>query len=129
MSAADAAFQEEVRDFIAENLSDEMREAGRLNASSFADFTISQRWYQALYKRGWAARSWPAEHGGCAWTPMQRYIYDTEAAKAGTPAYFSMGISMVGPVVMRFGTEEQKNYFLPRILSAEDIWCQGYSEP
>jgi len=129
MSAADAAFQEEVRDFIAENLTDEMREAGRLNASSFADFTISQRWYQALYKKGWAARSWPTEHGGCGWTPMQRYIYDTEAAKAGTPTYFSMGISMVGPVVMRFGTEEQKSHFLPRILSAEDIWCQGYSEP
>jgi len=129
MSAADAAFQDEVRAFIAEELTDEMREAGRLNASSFSDFTISQRWYQALYKKGWAARSWPAEHGGCAWTPMQRYIYDTEAAKAGTPTYFSMGISMVGPVVMRFGSEEQKNHFLPRILSAEDIWCQGYSEP
>jgi len=129
LSREDLAFRDEVREFLAENLTPEIREAGRLSASSFSDFTISRRWYLALYKKGWAAPSWPMEHGGCAWTPMQRYIYSTEAAKAATPSYFNMGISMVGPVVMRFGTQAQKDHYLPRILSTEDIWCQGYSEP
>ena len=129
MPAADVAFRDEVRAFLAENLTDEMREAARLSASSFSDFHVSERWHQALYKKGWAARSWPLEYGGCNWTPMQRYIYDTEAAKADVPNAFTMGISMVGPVIMRFGTQAQKDHFLPRILSAADVWCQGYSEP
>ncbi|MDP6688716.1 MAG: acyl-CoA dehydrogenase family protein, partial [Alphaproteobacteria bacterium] len=109
MSVEDAAFQDEVRAFLAEHLTDEMRQAGRLNAASFADFAISQRWYQVLSKKGWVAPAWPKEYGGCAWTPMQRYIYDTEAARAGAPACFAMGVSMVGPVVMRFGRQTQKD--------------------
>ncbi len=129
LSQDDVAFREEVREFLAENLTDEMREAGRLSGGSFDEFEISQRWYKAVSDKGWVARSWPEEHGGCDWTPMQKYIYATEAAKAGTPSYFAMGISMVGPVIMRFGTDEQKAHYLPRILSGEDVWCQGYSEP
>ena len=69
LSREDLAFRDEVREFLAENLTPEIREAGRLSASSFSDFTISRRWYLALYKKGWAAPSWPMEHGGCAWTP------------------------------------------------------------
>ena len=129
MSAADLAFRDEVCKFLADNLTDEIREAARLSASSFSDFHVSQRWHKALYDKGWAARSWPLEHGGCDWTPMQRYIYDTEAARADVPTAFTMGISMVGPVIMRYGNQAQKDCFLPRILSAEDVWCQGYSEP
>ncbi|MFP6749655.1 MAG: acyl-CoA dehydrogenase family protein [Alphaproteobacteria bacterium] len=129
ISEDDLAFRDEVRAFLAANLTDEMRVANHLNGGSFADFAISRRWFLTLSEKGWVAPSWPKEHGGCAWTPMQKYIYSTEAARAGTPAYFAMGISMVGPVVMRFGTEAQKAHFLPRILSGDDIWCQGYSEP
>ena len=129
LTADDLAFRDEVREFLAENLTDEMREADHLNGGSFADYPISRRWFLTVSKKGWVAPSWPAEHGGCAWTPMQKYIYATEAAKAGTPAYFAMGISMVGPVVMRFGTDQQKAHYLPRIISGDDVWCQGYSEP
>jgi alkylation response protein AidB-like acyl-CoA dehydrogenase len=125
----DLAFRDEVRDFLAENLTDEMREASHYSGGSFDDFDVSFRWFQVMSKKGWVAPSWPKEHGGAAWTPMQKYIYSTEAAKAGTPSYFAMGISMVGPVIMGFGTDEQKAHYLPRILSGEDIWCQGYSEP
>ena len=129
LQSEDLAFRDEVRAFLAENLTDDMREASHLSDGSFDDFEVSFRWFHVLSKKGWVAPSWPKEHGGAEWTPMQKYIYSTEAAKAGTPAYFAMGISMVGPVIMGFGTDEQKAHFLPRILSGEDVWCQGYSEP
>ena len=129
MSAEDLAFRDEVRAFLAEKLTDDMREASRLNSGVFAEFEISQRWYRILYEKGWIAPNWPVEYGGTGWSPMQRYIYDSEAAAVGTPSLYIMGLSLVGPVVMRFGTEAQKAFYLPRILSGEDVWCQGYSEP
>ena len=129
MSADDLAFRDEVRAFLDEKLSDDLRDATRLNSGVFAEFDISQRWYKILYEKGWIAPTWPAEYGGPGWTPMQRYIYDSEAGKAGTPTVYLMGLTLVAPVIMQFGTDEQKAYYLPRILSGEDIWCQGYSEP
>jgi len=128
LSAKDEAFRYEVRSFIEDKLSPAMREASDLTSGVFAEFDIGQRWHKALYERGWIAPSWPKEHGGAAWTPMQRYIYDSEAGAAGVPRLFSMGLRMVGPVIMKFGTERQKSYYLPRILSGSDTWCQGYSE-
>jgi alkylation response protein AidB-like acyl-CoA dehydrogenase len=128
-SAEDEAFRAEVRSFLDTALTDEMREAARLTSTVFAEFEIGQRWHKALYEKGWIAPGWPAEHGGTGWTPMQRYIYDTEANRAGAPRLFSMGLRMVGPVIMKFGRDDQKDYYLPRIRSGEDIWCQGYSEP
>jgi alkylation response protein AidB-like acyl-CoA dehydrogenase len=129
MSAEDLAFRGEVRDFLDTKLTDDMREASRLNSGVFAEFEISQRWYKALYEKGWIAPSWPVEYGGTGWTPMQRYIYDTEAGQLGTPSLYIMGLALVGPVLMQYGTTAQKEYYLPRILSGEDTWCQGYSEP
>ena len=129
MSADDLAFRDEVRAFLDEKLSDDLRDATRLNSGVFAEFDISQRWYKILHEKGWIAPTWPAEYGGPSWTPMQRYIYDSEAGKAGTPTVYLMGLTLVAPVIMQFGTDEQKAYYLPRILSGEDIWCQGYSEP
>jgi len=129
LSAEDEAFRHEVRSFIEDKLSPAMREASNLTSGVFAEFDIGQRWHKALYEKGWIAPSWPKEHGGTAWTPMQRYIYDSEAGAAGAPRLFSMGLRMVGPVIMKFGTKEQKSYYLPRILSGRDTWCQGYSEP
>jgi alkylation response protein AidB-like acyl-CoA dehydrogenase len=128
-SAEDEAFRAEVRSFLDTALTDEMREAARLTSTVFAEFEIGHRWHKALYEKGWIAPGWPAEHGGTGWTPMQRYIYDTEANRAGAPRLFSMGLRMVGPVIMKFGRDDQKDYYLPRIRSGEDIWCQGYSEP
>ena len=129
MTAADAAFRGEVRAFFDDKLTDDMREATSLASGVFTEFEIGRRWHKALYEQGWIAPSWPEEHGGTGWTPMQRYIYDSEAGAAGTPRLFSMGLRMVGPVVMKFGSDEQKAFYLPRIRSGEDVWCQGYSEP
>ncbi|WP_204269172.1 acyl-CoA dehydrogenase family protein, partial [Escherichia coli] len=66
---------------------------------------------------------------GPGWTPAQRYIFETECGKAGTPSLLPFGVHMVGPVIIKFGTEQQKAFYLPRIVSGEDYWCQGYSEP
>ena len=129
MTAADAAFRDEVCNFFDAKLTEDMREASNLTSGVFAEMEIGRRWHTALYEQGWIAPAWPEEHGGTGWTPMQRYIYDSEAGKVGTPTVYLMGLALVGPVIMQFGTDEQKAHYLPRILSGEDIWCQGYSEP
>ena len=129
MLAADADFRDEVRAFFDDKLTPDMREASDLTSGVFAEMEIGRRWHKALYEQGWIAQAWPVEHGGTAWSPMQRYIYDSEAGASGAPRLFSMGLRMVGPVIMKFGTDEQKNYYLPRICSGDDTWCQGYSEP
>ena len=129
LKGEDRAFRDEVRSFLDESLTEEMREATRLTSGVFSGTEICRLWYTALYEKGWIAPGWPTEYGGAGWTPMQRYIYDTEANREGAPRLFAMGIRMVGPVIMKFGTPEQKDFYLPRILSGEDIWCQGYSEP
>jgi alkylation response protein AidB-like acyl-CoA dehydrogenase len=129
MSAEDLAFRDEVRAFLDEKLSDDMREAGHLTSGVFAEFEVGQRWHKALHEKGWIAQGWPVEYGGTGWTPMQRYIYDTEANRVGAPRLFIMGLRMVGPVIMKFGRQDQKDFYLPLIRSGEDVWCQGYSEP
>ena len=129
MNADDRAFRDQVRRFLDTELTADMREASRLNSGVFAEHEIAQRWYKTLHKKGWIAPTWPAEYGGTGWTPMQRYIYDSEAGQIGTPSINVMGLALAGPVLMQFGTDAQKEYYLPRILSGEDTWCQGYSEP
>jgi acyl-CoA dehydrogenase len=129
LSAEELAFQQRVRDFIAEKLTADLKRAQALTASVFAEPEITGAWHRALYERGWVAPAWPVEYGGAEWTPVQRWIFETECARAGTPAVSPMGVRMVGPVIMRFGSSEQKQFYLPRILSGEDYWCQGYSEP
>jgi acyl-CoA dehydrogenase len=86
-------------------------------------------WYAALSKRGWVAPYWPVEYGGAGWSPAQRYIFESECSRAGAPRLLPFGIHMVGPVIIKFGSQQQKDFYLPRILSGEDYWCQGYSEP
>jgi alkylation response protein AidB-like acyl-CoA dehydrogenase len=129
LSPEDKAFQAEVRDFIAQNLPPDAREAGRKAGGVFAQFEAGQRWQKILHKRGWSAASWPTEHGGPGWTAMQRYLFARECTASDCPRVFSMGVRMVGPVIMHFGTPEQKAHYLPRIVSGDDVWCQGYSEP
>ena len=129
LTPQDQAFRDEVRAFIDGALTDDLREAGRLTAGAFSEFNAGHRWHQILHGRGWSAPSWPAEHGGPGWSETERYIFDSECARAGAPLLLPMGTRMVGPVLMRFGTDEQKAHYLPRILSAEHVWCQGYSEP
>jgi alkylation response protein AidB-like acyl-CoA dehydrogenase len=129
LSPADLAFRDEVRTFLAEKLTPELAAAAGRQAGVFADGELSRRWHRILYERGWVAPAWPKEYGGPGWTPLQRFIFDDECARAGAPQIPVMGLQMCGPVIMRYGTAEQKAYFLPRILSGEHYWCQGYSEP
>ncbi|AMG74597.1 acyl-CoA dehydrogenase family protein [Sphingopyxis granuli] len=126
-SPEDLAFQKEVRDFIAENYPSELRgkqdEGDELTKEDFLS------WHRILYKKGWVAPAWPVEYGGTGWTPTQRFIFSEETARADCIRLMPFGLAMVGPVIYTFGTPEQKARFLPRILSGEDWWCQGYSEP
>lgn len=123
------AFREEVRDFLARNLTEDLRAYARRMTSVYATKPIALKWQQILVKQGWAAPSWPVEYGGTGWTPAQRYIFDVEMARAGAPPLSPMGIGMCGPALIGHGSKAQKDHYLPRILSGEDFWCQGYSEP
>lgn len=123
------AFQDEVRAFLTDNLSDELRRAAARATSVFIDPAITLPWQRMLDARGWAAPDWPAEFGGPGWTEIQRYVFAAECARAGAPGLSPMGLKMVAPVIMHYGTPEQRAHYLPRILSGEDYWCQGFSEP
>jgi hypothetical protein len=126
-SPEDIAFREEARRFIAENYPTQLRgkqdEGEELAKEDFLS------WHRVLAKQGWVAPAWPKEYGGPGWTTTQRFIWSEELARADTLPILPFGINMVGPVIYTFGTPEQKARFLPRILSGEDWWCQGYSEP
>lgn len=124
---AERIFRLEVRDFIAGNLPDELR--ARTAAGLRPPKEDGIRWHQILAKKGWAAPTWPKEAGGCAWTPTQNYIFEEEMALAGCPPMSPFPIKMVGPVIIHFGTPQQKAKWLPPTLAGEMIWCQGYSEP
>lgn len=123
------SFRAEVRAFLAEALTPELREAGKRTGGVFTDWTVGKSWHKALHDKGWIAPAWPVEHGGTGWDEMQRYIFSSECAAAGAPLLPAFGLRMIGPVLMRFGRPDQQAFYLPRILSGEDFWCQGYSEP
>lgn len=123
------AFRDEVRAFLDAELTDELKLAARRATSVFIDKRYSLPWQRILHRRGWVAPSWPRQFGGPGWDETQRYIFAAECARAGAPGLAPMGLRMVGPVLMAYGTPEQQAHYLPRILSGEDYWCQGYSEP
>ncbi len=125
---ADLAFREELRAFIAAELTPEMRAATAKMTSVYAPVELSMAWQAKLHARGWAAPAWPQEYGGTGWSQVQRYIFTREMAEAGAPPLSPMGIGMCGPVLIGHGTAEQKAYWLPRMLGGDDLWCQGYSE-
>ena len=121
------AFQQEVRTFVEEKLPAEIRtKTDRGIALDRQDYV---NWQRILNDRGWLAPGWPVEHGGTDWTPVEKYIFDEEMARGGTPRVVPFGVNMVAPVIIAFGSAEQKAYYLPRILNCDDWWCQGYSEP
>jgi alkylation response protein AidB-like acyl-CoA dehydrogenase len=126
LSKQDAAFRDEVRAFIADNYPQDMRVP-----NPETDLTKEQSllWHRILHKKGWIAPLWPKQYGGTGWSLTQRFIWEQETSRAGTLPPLAFGVTMVGPVIYTFGTDAQKNRFLPRILSGEDWWCQGYSEP
>ncbi len=128
LSEADQRFRDEVRDFLESNLTEEIR-IERRDSHAIGQFEHIEVWHKKLYEKGWIAPGWPREHGGTGWNEVQRFIFANECWQRGAPMLAPFGITMCGPVLMAFGTEEQKQYFLPRILSMQDYWCQGYSEP
>ncbi|WP_169567229.1 acyl-CoA dehydrogenase family protein [Sneathiella limimaris] len=123
------AFQTEVRDFLDQNLSDHLKQNTAIQASIRTDPETANEWGRILGQKGWLAYNWPTTMGGPGWDTVQRYIFEYECAKAGAPAINSMGYRMIGPLIGKFGTEAQKEFYLPRIRKHEDSWCQGYSEP
>ena len=126
-SPAELAFRDEVRAFLAEHLPDDLRDKVRSRRELKRDDYL--RWQKILHEKGWIAGWWPSEFGGHDWTPAQRHIFDEECHNADAPPLLPFGLQMVGPVIYTFGTQAQKDYFLPRLLSGEHWWCQGYSEP
>ena len=121
------AFREEVQSFLKDKLpkhiSDKVKAGQRLSKAD------QEEWHAILNERGWLANHWPQEYGGPGWGAVQKFIFDNECALAGGPRIVPFGVNMLGPVLIKFANEQQKRHWLPRILSGEDWWCQGYSEP
>ena len=126
-SPDEAAFRDEVRAWIGASLPNELRDKV-LNYRELSKDDLL-RWHKTLAKKGWIAPHWPKEWGGTDWTVVQRYIFEEECGAAGCPPIVPFGVRMCAPVLLRFGTDAQKQRFLPRMYNGEDFWVQGYSEP
>ena len=126
-SAEELAFRDETRSWLEKNLPAELRDRVANYEHLSRDDLLS--WHRILAKKGWVAPSWPKEWGGTDWNVVQRYIFEEELGYVGSPPLIPFGLTMCGPVLLRFGTDAQKKRFLPRIYNGEDFWCQGYSEP
>lgn len=123
----DAAFRQEVRRTLREVMPPELKYKVENGVELQRDDVIG--WHRILYGLGWVAPNWPKEHGGPGWSLTQKHIFDEELGLAGAPRLVTFGLNMCGPVLIGFGTDEQKRRFLPPMLSGEHVWCQGYSEP
>ena len=128
-SDEDKAFQREVRAWIAENYDDDLRRLMSQSKNGYLNKAGQVKWQKKLAAKGWATINWPVEYGGPGFTPSQAYIYNMEMSLAGVPTASPMGLKMVAPVIMAFGTPEQKAQHLPPIINSDIWWCQGYSEP
>ncbi|MEO0410584.1 MAG: acyl-CoA dehydrogenase family protein [Pseudomonadota bacterium] len=128
-SAEEIAFRNEVRVWLRANLPDHLKTAMANTPSVFVEHDIMLEWQRILNSKGWLAYFWPEEYGGTGWTPTQRYIFEKELALAGAPGLVVLGLKLVAPVIYTYGTQAQKEKFLPNILNGDDYWCQGYSEP
>jgi alkylation response protein AidB-like acyl-CoA dehydrogenase len=126
-SPEETAFRDEVHGWLDDNLPHDLRDKV-LDYEELSKDDL-RRWHQLLARKGWVAPDWPVEWGGTDWTVVQRYIFEEECGTAGTPPLIPFGLRMCAPVLFRFGTDAQKNRYLPKIYSGEDFWCQGYSEP
>ena len=128
-SPEDLAFRDEVRAFIAEAFDDDMRAHAAQSKNAHLDKAGQVRWLKRLNANGWIAPDWPVEYGGTGWSLTRKYIFEMEMALAGAPSTSNMGLRMCAPVIMAFGSDEQKHQHLPKILNTDVWWCQGYSEP
>jgi alkylation response protein AidB-like acyl-CoA dehydrogenase len=126
-TSEEEAFRTEVREFLKKKLPARLAEKVRTQKHLIRDDMM--RWHTILNERGWLAGHWPQQYGGAAWNAVQSFIFETECALAHAPRVVPFGVNMLGPVLIKFGTEAQKKHWLPRILDGADWWCQGYSEP
>ncbi|MDE2464625.1 MAG: acyl-CoA dehydrogenase family protein [Alphaproteobacteria bacterium] len=126
---SDERFLAEVRAFLAKELTEDLREAGRQTTGVHTEIAAARAWHTRLYRRGWVAPGWPRAHGGCGWSVRRRFLFEQECARNDAPIIFGTGIRSIGPLIIVAGTPEQKSRFLEPILSGEDLWCQGFSEP
>lgn len=122
-------FLDEVRAFIREALTPDLRRAGRDTIGTHSEIAACRAWHRRLYERGWIAPAWPKEFGGTGWSVHQRLLFDRECAENDAPVLFASGIRNVGPLLIHEGTEDQKHRFLPAIRDGSAFWCQGFSEP
>ena len=127
LTPQEEAFRREVRAFVDANLPAATR--NKVLDGEILTKEETAQWHKALHAKGWAGIGWPKQFGGTGWTPVQQHLFDVECADAGTPRILPFGVNMVGHVIMAFGSPAQQQRFLPRILSFDDWWCQGYSEP
>ncbi len=126
-SDEERAFRIEVQTFLKEKLP--ARLAAKTRAGQSLTKAEHEEWHAILNARGWLAGNWPKAHGGIDWNAVERHIFEEECALAYAPRIVPFGLMMLGPVLQKFGSEAQKAHWLPRILTGEDWWCQGYSEP
>jgi hypothetical protein len=121
------AFRADVQRFLADEVPAHLKNKGQAGQRfTKADY---ETWHALLNRKGWLAASWPVRYGGTGWNVVQKFIFDNECALAHTPRIVPFGVNMVAPVIIKYGTEAQKQHWLPRILQGQDWWCQGYSEP
>lgn len=125
----EAAFRDDVRAFLRAHLPQAIKQGAAASPTVFVEPDIGQVWNAVLHQQGWLGYQWPEEHGGTGWSSVQRYIFEKECALAGAPNLTVLGLKLVAPVIWTFGSDAQKAFYLPRILSGEDYWCQGFSEP
>ena len=121
------AFRDEVRSYLAEKLPARLVEKVRLGKTLTKQ--DHEEWHAILNERGWLAGNWPKTFGGAGWDAVQRHIFEDEMTRAAAPRIVPFGLGMLGPVLQKFGSKAQQDHYLPRILSGDDWWCQGYSEP
>src|SRR6201996_901597 len=126
-SPEEEAFREQVLRFLDEKLP--KRLADKVNSGKWMTREDALEWQGILNKQGWLANHWPVQYGGPGWNAGQKFIFENECAIAGAPRILPFGLSMLGPVLIKYGNEAQKRHWLPRILDGSDWWCQGYSEP
>lgn len=127
LTQAQQAFDEEVRTFLAEALPAEIAERVKLGKAVGKE--LLGAWTRILNEQGWAAPNWPKAYGGTGWSLVERHLFDVACRAAHAPQLSGFGFNMVGPAIIRYGSEAQKAEFLPKILNADLWWCQGYSEP
>ena len=129
LTGSERDFLGHVRAFLAQDLDADIRRATRRLTCTFLERDVTDVWHAKLNRRGWLAPLWPREHGGTGWSAVERFVFEYESAIAGAPERIPMGLRYVGPIVAQYGSAWQKEYFLPKILSGEHYWAQGFSEP